>query len=341
MADRSTVFEPLRAVPEESVDAVGLAARLDAARAPFVVRGIACDWPLVQAGLASAEEARSYLKARARDRKFTVNIGAPGGGERLFYDSSMGMNFRTAQGQFGDMLEGIAANEGKPEAPTIYLASVDVGDYFKGLGEENRLPLGSRRPIESIWIGSRTRVAAHTDVPNNVAVCAVGRRRFTLFPPDQFANLYPGPIENTPAGRPISMVDFHRPDFAAHPRFRDAMQHGLVTELEPGDAIFVPSLWWHHVEGLSPFNVLVNYWWRDAPAFLGKPEDALNHAILAIRDLPDADKAIWRDLFDFYVFGNGPAVTDHIPEGARGVLDPLTPETAGQIRAFLLRSLSR
>ncbi len=137
------------------------------------------------------------------------------------------------------------------------------------------------------------------------------------------------------------MVDFHRPDFAVFPRFKTALQHARVAHLEPGDAIFVPSLWWHHVEGLSPFNTLVNYWWRDAPAFLGKPEDALNHAILAIRDLPDADKVVWRALFDHYVFDNGADVTEHIPEEARGVLAPLTPETAGRIRAFLLRSLSR
>ena len=240
MADHSTVFEMLRPVAEDRVDAANLSKRLREAREPFVIRGIARDWPLVEAGLSGADSARAYLKARARDRKFTVNIGAPGGGGRLFYDDEMGLNFRTAQGPFGEILDGIAANEGKPDAPVIYLASVDVEDYFDGLGGENRLALGERDPIESIWIGSKTRVAAHTDVPNNVAVCAVGRRRFTLFPPDQFANLYPGPIENTPAGRPISMVDFHRPDFTKHPRFKDALQHGLAADLEPGDAIFVP-----------------------------------------------------------------------------------------------------
>lgn len=76
-------------------------------------------------------------------------------------------------------------------------------------------------------------------------------------------------------------------------------------------------------------------------AWLGQPQDALNHAILAIRDLPDADKAIWRALFDHYVFDAGPDVTDHIPPAARSVLAPLTPETAGRLRAFLLRTLSR
>ncbi|MFX6149073.1 cupin-like domain-containing protein, partial [Acinetobacter baumannii] len=91
---------------------------------------------------------------------------------------------------------------------------------------------------------------------------------FTLFPPDQFGNLYLGPLDNTPAGRAVSMVDFAEPDFAAHPRFREALAHAQVAELEPGDAIFIPSMWYHHVEGRSAFNVLINYWWRETPGWL-------------------------------------------------------------------------
>ena len=63
--------------------------------------------------------------------------------------------------------------------------------------------------------------------------------------------------------------------------------------------------------------------------------------MMAIRDLPEAAKAHWRDLFDYYVFRNDESVTAHIPEAGRGVLAPLTPESAGRIRAFLLRALSR
>lgn len=335
------VLEALPRVAEEQLDAARLDARLTGAREPFVLRGLASQWPLVEAGLTSTQAARDYLAGKARDRAFPVQIGAPGGGDRLFYDGAMAMNFQSAQGPLAAILEGIAANENKPDAPAIYLSSIDMGAFFEGLAEENRLPLGQRKPLESVWIGSRTRIAAHNDVPDNLAVCAVGRRRFTLFPPDQFANLYLGPLENTPAGRPVSMVNLRDPDLAAHPRFRDALEYASVAELEPGDALFIPSLWWHHVEGLAAFNVLVNYWWRDVPAFLGKPEDALFHAILAIRDLPDADKAEWRALFSHYVFGNGPEVTDHLPAAARGILSPLTAETAAQIRARLLRSLSR
>ena len=170
---------------------------------------------------------------------------------------------------------------------------------------------------------------------------AVGRRRFTLFPREQFRNLYLGPIDNTPAGRAVSMVDFHAPDFARYPGFREALRHAQVVELEPGDALYIPSMWWHHVEGLAPFNVLVNYWWRDTPRWLGQPQDALNHALMAIRDLPADERAHWRDMFDHYVFGDPDAARAHIPEGARSVLDPLTPDSAARIRAFLLRQLSR
>ncbi len=339
--DPST-FAGLTAVAERQAgDAASLDALLHGARDPFVIRGLAADWPLVQAGLRSPRDAREYLLERALAVPFTVSIGSPGHDGRLFYDAGMDMNFHTARGKLSDIFAGIDANEDRAEPPTIYLGSIDVPAHFERVGEENRIDLGSREPLTSLWIGTQTRIAAHNDFPDNLACCVVGRRRFTLFPPEQFANLYLGPIDNTPAGRAVSMVDFHAPDPAAHPRFAEALNHAQVAELEPGDAVFIPSMWWHHVEGMARFNALLNYWWRETPRFLGQPQDALNHAILSIRDLPPADKAIWHALFNHYVFENGPLVTDHIPAGARGVLDPLDAEGAGRLRSFLLRTLSR
>ncbi|MXO59474.1 cupin-like domain-containing protein [Altererythrobacter salegens] len=325
----------------EVADAAALDALLRSTRQPFVVRGLAADWPLVAAGLRSAREARGYIVKHARQRPFTVSIGPPGHDGRMFYNDDMEMNFQTARGQLADIFKGIDDNEGRQHAPSIYLTSLDLHDFFDGLHEANHVDLGERDALASIWIGTATRIAAHNDFPDNLAVCAVGRRRFTLFPPEQFKNLYLGPIDNTPAGRAVSMVDFHAPDLDAHPRFAEALRHAQVADLLPGDAVFVPSMWWHHVEGLAPFNVLVNYWWRDTPRWLGQPQEALNHAILSIRDLPPQDKAIWRALFDHYVFESGDDVISHIPAGKRGILDRLTPESAGRIRAFLLRTLNR
>lgn len=343
MADRPpSIFAALPAVAaREATDAAALDALLKHERIPFLIRGLVAHWPLVQAGRESPRSARAYLLERARDVPFSVSVGPPGHDGRMFYDASMGMNFQTARGKLADIFGSIDANEDRADPPSMYLASIDVPGHFAGVERENPLDLGTRDPLTSLWIGTPTRIAAHNDFPDNLACCVAGRRRFTLFPPNQFRNLYLGPIDNTPAGRAISMVDFHAPDLDAHPDFAEAIAHAQVAELEPGDALFIPSMWWHHVEGLSRFNILLNYWWRDTPRFLGQPQDALNHAILAIRDLPPEDRAIWHDLFEHYVFASTPRLTDHIPADAHGILAPLTPETAGRLRAFLLRTLSR
>jgi Cupin-like domain len=325
----------------EAADSAALDALLNNARAPFVIRGLVAHWPLVLAGLQSPRSARAYLLERARDIPFSVSVGPPGHDGRMFYDAAMAMNFKMTRDKLADIFDSIDANEDRADASSMYLASIDVPSHFDGVDRENLLDLGKRDPLKSLWIGTPTRIAAHNDFPDNLACCVAGRRRFTLFPPSQFRNLSLGPIDNTPAGRAVSMVDFHAPDFEAHPHFSEALEHAQVAELEPGDALFIPSMWWHHVEGLSRFNILLNYWWRDTPRFLGQPQDALNHAILSIRDLPPQDRANWRDLFEHYVFASPPDMSDHIPADARGVLAPLTAETAGRLRAFLLRTLSR
>jgi len=343
MADLSPAVQRMPAVPEvRSLDVAGLDAMLRGSSTPLIVRGIALDWPLVTAGVEQGGKgARDYLLRYARDRKFEVNIGQPGQGGRLFYDDRMEMNFRMGRAALADIFAGIDANVDKPDAPVIYLSSLELKDYFDGLGEANRVDLSGRRTRDSIWFGTRTQIAAHNDQPDNLAVSAVGRRRFTLFPPECFADLYLGPVENTPAGRTVSMVDLAAPDFERYPRFRIALAAAQVADLEPGDALFIPSMWYHHVEALDAFNVLVNYWWRDTPPFLGDAEQALMHGILAIRDLPEPARERWKTLFNHYVFSGGAEAATHLPAGKRGILDPLTAESAGRLRAFLLRMLSR
>ena len=342
MNDAAVTSCKRRATEEKQSAGINLDGELTAASRPFILRGIAADWPLVRSGIeGGGPAARAYLLKYARDRRFEVNVGQPGKGGRLFYDEQMAMNFQMGRASLTDIFAGIAANEDKRDAPVIYLSSLDIHDYFEGLHEANHLDLSSRQSRDGIWIGTRTEIAAHNDIPDNVAVCAVGTRRFTLFPPESFADLYLGPLENTPAGRAVSMVDLADPDFEQFPRFKHALEQAEVAALEPGDALFIPSLWFHHVQALDPFNVLVNYWWRDTPRFLGDPEHALLHAILAVRDLPAGARERWKALFDHYVFADAGEAAAHLPDGRRGILDPLNAESASALRAFLLRSLSR
>ncbi len=111
--------------------------------------------------------------------------------------------------------------------------------------------------------------------------------------------------------------------------------------LEPGDAIFVPSMWWHHVEALEPFNILVNHWWRDTPDHFGPPGDALLHAILNIRELPRHERDAWRAFFDHYVFSADEERVAHIPPERLGVLGPLDPDAGRRIRHLLRNKLNR
>jgi hypothetical protein len=331
--------QPVREVA--APDAAALDALLAQEDTPFVVRGLAAHWPLVLAGRESAAAARAHLAAHARPRAFTVSHAGPQAGGRLFYDPAMQVNFATAPEPLDAIWARFDAAEAAADGRLVYMGSIDIPGWFDGLDMANPMPLGGREALASVWIGTATRVAAHNDFPHNLAVCAVGQRRFTLFPPDQFANLHLGPLDNTPAGRAVSMVDPDAPDPHRHPGYATALAHAQLADLGPGDAVFIPSGWYHAVDATAPFNVLVNYWWRDTPRWLGQPQDALIHAILAIRDLPEGERGQWRALFEHHVFSGGAAARAHLPPQGQGILAPLDAAGASRIRAFLLRSLSR
>ena len=314
---------------------------------PMIFRGLARDWPLVRAGLDSPQAAMAYLSAQDRGGRLLVYVGDPAIKGRFFHDESRtGLNFRTERAGLGDVLARITAGLDDAEGPSLYVGSTDLDTYLPGFRAENDLALppaafGGATPLASIWIGNRTTAATHYDMSNNIACCLVGRRRFTLFPPDQVANLYPGPLEPTPGGQVVSMVDLRAPDLDRYPRFAKALAAARVFDLEPGDVLVYPALWWHNVEALDAFNVLVNYWWNAAPRFLDTPMTTLLHGLLSLRDRPLTEKQAWRALFDHYVFGPADAAADHLPEAARGPLAPLDDLTARRLRAHLLQRLNR
>lgn len=331
------------AIAERSgIDPRSLPETVLAAREPVVLRGLVSHWPLVEAAR-SADTAIDYLKRFDHGgMPVTATVAAPGEGGRVFYNADFtGFNFRREQVPLAVALETLRKYLGDASAPSIYVASTTIDTFLPGFRAENDLDLAPREPLASIWFGNRSCIAAHQDLPQNLACVAAGRRRVTLFPPDQLANLYIGPIDATPAGQAVSLVDFAAPDLERFPRFAEAMRHAQAAELAPGDAVLIPSMWWHHMEGLEAFNVLVNYWWRDAPAWMDTPMNTLMYALMTIRDLPPAQRAIWQEVFRHYVFEPGEATADHIPPHARGVLAPLDEARVRDLRARLLQRLNR
>jgi hypothetical protein len=119
------------------------------------------------------------------------------------------------------------------------------------------------------------------------------------------------------------------------------LRNARLVELEPGDAIFIPSMWWHHVEALDRFNVLINYWWKRNPEFMGDPKHVLIHALLSLRDLPLEQRKAWQNVFRFYVFEFDEELVSHIPENRRGILSAIDDTKARKLRAHLLNNLNR
>ena len=322
-------------------------AELLAAGQPAILKGVARDWPLVRRGLESPEQAISYLKQFCGPKPVTVFRGPPAIAGRFFYnDQITGFNFESQRVPLGETLDGLQAQLGEHQGPAFYVGSTDVDIYLPGLRAANDLRLDgpmfeNNRPLMSIWIGNRTVATAHFDMTHNLACCMVGRRRFTLFPPEQVHNLYPGPLEPTPGGQVISMVDFAAPDFERYPRFRDALAAAQVAEIEPGDVLFYPAMWWHHVQALDSFNTMINYWWTTVPMFMDSPLTTLMHGLLSLRDRPLPEKSAWRELFEYYVFGRPERAGEHLPAHARGNLGPMDDAKARRLRAVLLKRLNR
>ena len=309
---------------------------------PVLLRGLVAGWPSVQAGRVSTAEGMAYLQRFYSGQPLTAYLAGPEAQGRFFYDEPCtGFNFRSGTASLSQVLGHVASHADDAVAPAVYVGSTSLDRWFPGFTAENDLGIARLEPIASIWLGNRTRVSAHYDFPSNIACNVMGHRRFTVFPPEALPDLYFGPLELTPSGQPISMVDFAAPDLERYPRFPAALARAQVAELAPGDAIFLPSMWIHHVEALAELNVLVNYWWCESPAWMGAPSNVLQHALLSIRDLPPEQRKIWKALFDYYVFDPDPALAAHIPEAGRGVLAPLTAEAARRIRNYLMNRLNQ
>lgn len=318
---------------------------LVAAEQPALLKGLVRDWPLAQ--VSSPQEAVIYLKSFYQGRPVVAFIARPELKGRFSYTpDATRLDFQSERGPLDDYLGRVMAHLGDANAPSIYIGSTDVDLYLPGFRAANDLVLNhpmfaASPPMVGAWIGNRTTALAHHDMSHNVACVTVGRRRFTLFPPEQVENLYPGPLEPTPGGQVVTMADIQAPDYERFPKLREALAAAQVAEMEPGDALFYPAMWWHQVEALESFNVMINYWWNTTPAYMDSPQNTLLHALLSLRDRPEQEKRAWRAMFDYYVFGPAGKAAAHLPESARGNLAPLDEDMARRLRARLLQRLNR
>ncbi len=308
---------------------------------PAVLRGFVKRWPVVRHAQNSPEAVCKYLMALDSGKTVDVLLLPPETRGRVFYQPDLnGFNFIRNLLPISAVIEQIVRYSHFEHPPAVAVQSALIADCLPGFSAENTLTALDASVLPRIWMGNSITTPAHIDESNNIACVVAGKRRFTLFPPEQVANLYLGPVDYTPTGSPISMVDFSAPDFDRFPRFREALAAAQVAELEPGDAIYIPTLWWHHVASLTDLNILVNYWWKASGSKAsGSAYDCVLHCLLNMQDMPPEQRAGWKAIFEHFVFDAKPDMAAHIPENRRGLLGDFSPEHAREIREWMVRRL--
>lgn len=303
---------------------------------PVLIKGLMAKWPAVAQGLKGPEAMAGYLKAMDRGQSTTVLESYNTSQGHFTYSPDMSdFNFTKRFKSISAGLDQLLNVMEHPNPPYIYIQSTVIQDYLPAFLKENISPLLPPAVQPRIWISNGTTAQTHNDNDHNLACVVAGRRRFTLFPPEQLPNLYIGPMDHTPSGRAISLVNLERPDFDRFPRFREALAAAQVAEMEPGDALYMPKYWWHQVKSLTPFNVLVNYWWGNSANTVENPMSTFLSALLSLKDVPANDKAYWKAMFDHYIFQTEGDPMPHIPAANQGGLGPQTPKQRAEIFAAL------
>lgn len=314
------------------------------AQQPIVIREHVKNWPLVIAGEKSPRDFADYLLRFYKGNKARIFVAPPSEEKRFYYNSDLtDVNYFRGEERVDLFLGRLLELMDRDVYPAISIQNASPDELFPGISSDNKSDFFPG--VDShLWIGNEGIVSAHYDGGDNVACVVAGRRRFILFAPDQTGNLYPGSLNFTPAGAPTSMVNLNNPDFEKYPLFNVALENAYSVELEPGDAIFIPMLWWHHVESLEKVNALVNYWWNGSAAkgaVSPSPIDSLNIALLAMRDLTPKQREAWRHLFDHYLFKRGVDPASYIPQHLHHLLGKLSPEYVRTIKDYFIEKLKK
>ena len=178
----------------------------------------------------------------------------------------------------------------------------------------------------------RTSAVATVDLTSITSVAPANLLRYDSITSGGFTFYYTG--DNVEVSGDITDKEFHEGTLTVE-------ENAYIADLEPGDGLYYPNMWWHEVEAFDRFNVLVNFWWMTAEPFLGSPMDVLMHAMMSVRDRPAKEKEAWKALFDYYIFDDPEQVRAHLPPESHGAFATMDDNLSRQLRAMLRNNLNR
>lgn len=115
--------------------------------------------------------------------------------------------------------------------------------------------------VIGFWLspeGTRSWLHYDSGGVHNLNVQIMGRKRVTLFSPNELHRLYPFPLRSSRAFN-FSRVNVEEPDYTKYPLFADAAH--MEGVLGPGDCLFLPAFWFHTFKGEGELNSNINFWW--------------------------------------------------------------------------------
>jgi Cupin-like domain len=307
---------------------------------PVVIRGLVADWPVVKAARGATGALQDYFAQFDNGTNVEVFIGDPVIRGKYYYNPGLqGFNFERRTMKLMEAVNYMLQPPEQRNSRSIYVGSVPTADCLPGFAAGNPMPLAGG-PGPRIWLGTAANISSHYDTFDNLACVIAGRRRFTLYAPELISRLYVGPLDNTMSGPPVSLAA-SAPEGSADsfPLFEEIRDQALTAELDPGDALYLPKLWWHQVESTAAFNGLVNYWWDAFSSGPDAPYTSLLLAMITIAERPPAERRAWQAFFDHYVFRSNGHPLAHLPPEQHGLLGPLKSDNYSKIRARIMRLL--
>ncbi len=128
-----------------------------------------------------------------------------------------------------------------------------------------------------------THLWTHYDVADNVLMQVVGTKTVTLFPPHEAPRLY---VQGSSSRIPADALATPAALAASYPAAIGPMCRRMEVTLKPGDALFIPSLWFHSVTSGPGLSVALNVFFKGLPCELYDSNDPYGN-----RDLPEAVRA--------------------------------------------------